>query len=313
MTTITELKNSLSTFICQTNLSLVIYFRMKSGETRLADINDEALPDLKELYVSNIKYSIIEKEELDIIPLLDADDRKNVIYLYDHEDDMEPFISIQNVIDNENTQLFSFENDSLEDIDGFIAIIKNSTQCITMFSKTYPVNLIKRDRTLKLIPANTRFDKFDKQLLKLNGHFEIFKFDSVYYLTNTTILERFYGFNEIIMAKAATNFEKVVNLDVIEETDFLKDSLLSLPLAKKFIKAMKSSKVIQKSITAEQIVDFVKGHSKLSEKFKFSSTEKKFIIKSKKSCRAFIELLDDDYLHSDLTDSDYLSKAKDHV
>lgn len=311
---VTRLKSSLNNFLNIDNLSIVMYFRLKSGEIKLADINNNILPDLKNLYIENIKKTITEKEEIELLSLSEADERKNVIYDYDFEIKIEPFISIDKVINNNGEILkFHFADNKLEDIDAFITKIGNSGNSLILYSKVYSVNLIKQDKTLKLIPASTRFDRFDNQILRLNGKFEILSLEKKHYISNYDILEKFYSFNDVIKCKAQKNIEKIEELNVIDNIDCFKNSMQNILLARKFVKATSSSIVIKKKISANDIVLFAKDHIKLKDEFNYNVSENKFILDTKKTCQLFIKLLDDDFLHSKLTNTDYDALAKNNM
>jgi len=310
---ISEFKSGLSTFIQQDNLNLVSYFLFKNGESKLADIKNDLLPELQSLYVKNIMISVLENEDLSLLPLTEADERKNVLYQYDFEEEIKPFLNINYILQNTNIQKFNFFDDVLESIDGFIVKIGNSSNSIFLFSKVYPINIYKQDKTLKLIPAKTRFEKFENQVLRINGKFDILKLNSVFYLLNYEIMEKYYHFDEVVLKKANEYFNKIESLNFLSDATFIEQYLKeNIKFARKFIKVAVASPVIKLCVQPEIISDFAKKHSKLANKFKFDNNEK-FILNSKKACNSFIKLLDDTFLHSQLTGIDYESKAKDEM
>lgn len=174
----------------------------------------------------------------------------------------------------------------------------------------YSVNLLKQDKSIKLIPAATRFEKFENQLLRISGKFELFKFQSEFFITEYDVLEKFYNFEEVIREKAITGIANLHKLKLIEEIDFLKRTLENTKFAKKFVKILCASPVVTSGLASDRIISFAKDHPKLNGKFKFNQDNSKFIIDTKIACQIFLKLLDDDFLKSGLTGLDYETLAK---
>jgi len=319
---ISELKANLNTFMNLENLSLTVYLRLKTGDIKLADINDDILPELRGVFFEKIKFNIIEKENLCLLNLSEADERKNVIYEYDFNEELSLFTEINdienNLLDNDNdddnnNDKFNFRENTINDIDGLVIRIANSSTSIILYSKCYPINMVKQDKVLKLIPAGTRFDKFNEQILKISGNFEIIKHGSEYFILKYELLERNYGLENIIRSTASSSLERIDDLGLVQNIAPLQENLESLSFARKFAKASKYSPVINRGLTTATIINFVKNHSNLADKFKFDNDGNKFVLDSKASCKLFVKLLDDDYVRSLLTGINYDTVVKDQM
>ena len=91
---ITELRENLEKFYINNTDGIVVYFILKDNnemKVRLADIEHRFLRDLKDQYLSTIREMIIntnntDVNDLQVLNISTADDRKNVIYEYDLED-----------------------------------------------------------------------------------------------------------------------------------------------------------------------------------------------------------------------------------
>jgi hypothetical protein len=295
-------------------LSVVIYFKLKNNEVRLADIDNNVLPDVLALYKLKIHDEILDKEDLELLSLSEADERKNVIYKYDFDDNQEPFLSVKHVVDDNEIRTFSFSNDSLENIDGIIAKISNSEHSIYLYTKFYPVNLIKPGKVLKFKKSNQRLVKFDDELIQITGKFDILRLKNDYYVLKYEILEKFYQFSDVIKERAKNYFEKVADIGIIENKEKLFSYLENNPSrARKFIKVMSSSVVIEKEIPNEQLITFVTENPKLKDNIETNGDKTKFELKTNKHCDFFIKLLDDDFLKSELTQEQYEAIAKNNV
>lgn len=304
---------SLEKLLSKETLVVVIYFRLKNGEVKLADIDNNVLPLILNLYKNEIEKEIIKKEDLELLNLSEADERKNVIYKYDFDKEREPFLSITAVANDEEIRKFSFSNDTLGNIDAIIAKIGNAEESMYLYSKFYSVNLIKQGKVIKLINSDHRFKMFTDQLIQITGKFDIIKYNNEYYIKNYEILEKFYQFVNVIKERTKNDFKKVEKLGIIETESKLFEYLENNPSrARKFIKVMASSKVIQKNIPNVQLISFVTNNSKLKGNIKTNEDGNKFVLDTNKRCDFFIKLLDDDFLKSELTQEEYEAIAKNN-
>ena len=308
---------NLKYILSKETLSAVIYFRLKNGEVKLADINNNVLPQILNLYKNYIESEIINKEDLELLNLSEADERKNVIYKYDFDKKREPFLSVNTVVDDEEIGQFSFSNDNLEKIDAIIAKIGNAEGSMYLYTKFYSVNLITQGKVIKIIKiidSDHRFEMFTDKLVQITGKFDIIRYNSEYYIKKYEILEKFYQFDNVIRERTKNDFKKITELEIIEDEGKLFKYLENKPSrARKFIKVMASSKVIQKNISNNQLISFVTNHSKLKDNIKTNTEKNKFILKTNKSCDYFLKLLDDDFLKSELTQEEYEAIAKNNV
>lgn len=298
--------NDLRTIVNQQNNAATVYFKLKDGDVKLADIdNDNALPNILELYIQAINSEVIDKEGLEIINLSSADDRNNVIYKYNFEIDREPFVSIARVAENHEIENFSFVDDGLDSIDAIIVKVGNAQNAIYIFSKFYSINLLKRGRIV-LIKSNSRFNECNEELLQISGKIDFIYSGDIFYINNLKTLERNYGFEEVIRERASQDFATLKSKALLYKTEgFEKYIGNKVSTSRKFVKIMDSSKVIESEISLEKLADFVSKHPVLKNELEVHPDEKKFNLKNKKQYDLFLKILDDDFLKSELTEEEY--------
>jgi hypothetical protein len=305
---------SLKDILSKDTLSVVVYFKLKNGEVKLADINNNVLPRILTLYKDKINDEIINKENLELLNLSEMDERKNVIYKYDFDKDREPFLNIEQVITDEKIKTFSFSKDTFENIDGIISKISNANHGIYLYTKFYPVNLMKPGRVVNLLPSDHRLVMFDGKLIQITGKFDILRYNNEYYLKKYEVLEKFYQFNDVTKERAKSYFKEITTIKIIENEDKLFSYIESNPSrARKFIKVMSSSIVIKKKISNEQLISFVSTNPKLKDNIETNDDKTKFKLKTNNHCNFLIKLLDDDFLKSELTQEEYEALAKNNV
>ena len=305
---------SLETILGEKTLSPVVYFRLKNGEIKLVDIDNDILPHILALYKTKIRNGIIDKDDLELLNLSEADERKNVIYKYDFDREREPFLSINTVVIGKNINKFSVSKDTLENIDAIIVRIGNAKENIYLYTKFYSISLIKQDRALKIYYSDHRFKLFMDKLIQITGNFDIIRYNNEYYIKKYEILETYYHFESVIKGRTENDFERIKTLGLIENEEKLSNYLNNkTSRARKFIKVMASSKVIQNQISNDKLISFVTNHSKLKDNVKINDAGDKFVLKTNKNCDFFIKLLDDDFLKSELTEEEYEAIAKNNI
>ncbi len=125
--------------------------------------------------------------------------------------------------------------------------------------------------------------------------------------------KRYYQFSDVINKQVKNNFEKIKNCKIIDNEIKLSEYLnKNLSRARKFIKIMASSMVIQNNIANNELISFVTNNPKLKDNFKINDEKTKFILNTNKNCDFFLKLLDDDFLKSELTQEQYEALAKNN-
>lgn len=82
-----------------------------------------------------------------------------------------------------------------------------------------------------------------------------------------------------------------------------------ISFARKLIKVTTNALILN-VVDKERIIQFAREHAYLSRRLKVSA-ENKFELEKKSAQNLFIQLLDDAFLHSELSSNDYLSPGKD--
>ena len=143
-----QIDEQLTPLYAEEGIGITLYVVLNSSNGKIvkkADIQNESQPELKKLFLQSIDEKIISKNDLSVIPLSSADERKNVLYEYDLEIPDELKL-IDEIITNENIQLFEFAQTNISDIYAFLIEIGNKS--ITENSK------------LPLLTVNLLFDSF---------------------------------------------------------------------------------------------------------------------------------------------------------
>lgn len=319
--TLEELKSSINA-VMEDVYSLQVYLLLKKGEKfelRLADIDDaNAAPELERMFVAYIRSSILDNTDLQLCLLSTDDERTNAIYQYDYETYPEELGVFRNFDITEattNVAKFDFTQDDLTSLFGYVIYLGNMQNGIVMFKKHYPIALIKRDSfLLGAIKDKERFEKVSgDDIIRMNGTVQVLGVAGDMYVLDVKMLERNLGFTELIQKAAGSAADAVDELGILEDIEVLKDSIGEVSFARKLSKVQKSSPIFKLGISKEAIIEFTKTTPELQGKFKYSEDGSTIRLDTRKSKDAFIKLMNDSFLRSELTRQYYEASSKDQL
>lgn len=252
---------------------------------------------------------------MSLCELSSSDDRVNAIYKYDYNVYPKELNCIHdfNIEEEIKSEIFSFSEESLSDLRGYLIYLGSMNEGILLYKKHYPVSLIKRDSFL-LYKKDSRFAKFEgDDILRISGTVQVMKLGNEMSVLDINNFERNFGFENLIIKRASETVEEIDQKGILEDVQVLKDSVDDITFARKLSKVREKSPVISLNISNDDIINFTKTNPGLRGRFKYSEDGEKIRLDTKASKNAFIKLLNDDYLRSDLTNQDYDSIAKDRI
>lgn len=301
----------------KSTLGIEIYFQTVEKDKlalKKADIADEAKGEILRLLKDYIKVTLTENEELLFRKLSEIDNRKNSVYSYDYDEIPVELQVLNTDVDLQKLPKFDFSKQTLEDLRGYLIVIGNSHQHkIRIFKNFNQLSLIKRDtKYLGLKEDNQRLVMMDKDVLRISGSFEFMKVEDEIIIVNDKalgVLQREFGFDKIIKEKANVYLDKIEAKGLLADINDLKGIADDVKFARKIMNIKSTSKVLD--LKPQTVIDFALKHPMLSKKFKFNKTNTKLILKTKVSKQLFLQLLNDDFLKSELTNLYYFTENKD--
>lgn len=287
-----------------------IYLGLKNGELRKANFIDEVQQEIKNVFIDDIKKNIIETE-YSIMPLSNADERKDVIYHFDYTPVPDDLKFFDDVLDPKiNINIFSFKRDKLSNIDFFLFLIGDEENQILLYKQLATVNIYKKNSGIFVRESNNEFTRVNNDFLRIVPSFEMFKINGELYILNLKFLERKFKIYDVIESIAVKEIEKINKIGLVQNADSLKGLLKNTSFARKLSKISEHSPVLGK-IPNANIIAFTKTYPRLKDKFKYTEGDSQIILSTKATMEIFIKLLNDDFLSSKLTRIYYESIAKD--
>lgn len=314
---INELKNKLQSIAEMEQIGLNVYFLLKTENNekilKRANIIEAVKSDLINSYKRSF-LEISENEDISAINLSDADDRNNAIYLYDLDEEPEIFQYFETISNNQNQQqpdYFNFDTDSLAHMEGYYVFVGDFDNNIIIYRKQMPINLFKRGKIYLIKGHDTQFESIDDEFLRIDTKIDILKVNDSVFINNISILERHYEFHDIIQAEATSSINNIASLNILGNIEVLQERISDTTFARKLSKISTNSPVF--TLPADHIMGFVVNHRVLSREFRYNRENTQIILDTKKSQNFFLKLMNDDFLHSELTSYDYVTPAKDRL
>jgi hypothetical protein len=316
---IAEVKEKIQQILEQRN-GIEIFFVLKKDESRIIksvniadelDINDTTSEEMLNGFIKVVATVFNSYDDTDeVLKLSSADERKNALYYYDLDELPEEMKMMKNVLSNsDELEVFNFNDDSLDEIVAFITIIGNDEHRIVLYKQQYPISLLRRDKyMLTPVPHRNRLKKVESDILRVDFNFQFCLFDDTIYVSDIDKMEKICSFHTLITNEARKSIEKISSVDILENVEVLEDELDNVTFARKLTRVYKDSKVLG-IVPNKTIVEFTKKHSYF-QKNPIKSNGEKFVLDTKKSKEAFIKLMNDDFLKSELTNYEYESLAK---
>lgn len=162
-----ELNAQLNYFIeNKRTIGIVVYAVVKgSNIPKKLDIERDAQVGLKELFLNKIKESIIDNNELGVMPLSSSDERSKIIYQYDLALP-EDLTVLNEVTSHDEHPDFIIDDDGLQNIKVLLIEIGDQTNQLVLYKTMAPVNIFTRS-SFFLKKSETRFEKIDNDFLGL--------------------------------------------------------------------------------------------------------------------------------------------------
>lgn len=312
-----ELKKAVSAILGQEH-STQLYFILKVNENfilRLADLEDaNTAQEIQSMFEKFLDDNVISNDEMTVCNLSIADESQNYIYEYDYDtypDELNLFKQF-NIEKAVNLDHFNFTTDDLSNLFGYIIYIGSMNNGITLLKKHYPIFLIKRDSfLLGLAKSRKRFIKLDEEdIIRLNNDAQILRVGDTTFVLNLKILEHNLGFSALIRRAANESVDAIEKLEIVDDIEELRDMLEVPSFERKLSKVKQASPIFRLGISKESIIEFTKITPSLKGKFKYSEDGTQIRLGTKKSKIAFLKLMNDAFLHSELTQQWYDASAK---
>lgn len=316
------LKESLER-IFQEGIGIFVFFVKKDGSVKKANINEIANEPLLKSLKDNISKQIrlLDSKQYSIINLSVADARVNTLYLFDLKEQPQSFLAMKEVYEHGEDGVYwkdrmFTKKDKVRDIDGIIifAGIHGGPYFIS-YAKHYAILTYTTNDHWYILNPDNQISMLDGPMIKMDGHFDYFLIEinkkPTYFINNLKVIEKYDDIKTVVINQSKKAVDKLKGFKLAGNLNPIKNRIdKDITFARKFLGAVNSSgDVIRQK--DDVILKFVQGNGELKDDLPIKGD--KFDLSGEKAQSAFIALLNDDLLHSKLTNNDYHALAKDKI
>jgi len=305
MKTAEELDNAISSILAD-GVNFNMYFGFGSEESRTyerANLLDGAATSILHNYSAGLR-RFFDNEELVTGRLSRIDRRESCLWHYDLKETPAEFDQLELVQMARIPKVFSFEEHAITDIKTIAVRIASANSSVVLVKKVYPVSFIKRDQIF-LIKSADRLDVFNDDIVRVGFGFEVLLLDNEFYINDFAKFERAFAFDAIADRASKKLGKTVLELDIADD---IKDYLKAGRISRRDV--FRTSDSIVLTLKPAAILEFALLKQ---EKTGLKVVGGKLQLNSLESVKKLFNLLNDDYLTSELTSLDYETLAKNKI
>lgn len=253
--------------------------------------------------------------------LEEYDNSKNVLCKITEEHQSEKIKKLLNIIKEEISEVY---DGVFSDIYGILYKVTHiDGDVLWIYKQNYSVNVISENIFSLVLEGKAIFKFLDKRIFKLNAESDFFILKETneensevtsIYVDNLNVIERNFGMQEIIKKKALENISEIEKLGLIPSVEILEEKVNSedMTFTRKLMKINKESPVFK--VEKKKILEFVKKNKVIKDILKIMTKDgiENILVSTEREKEMFLKLLNDDILHSELTDMLYISNSKEN-
>ncbi|EGQ9234612.1 TPA: anti-phage protein KwaB [Vibrio parahaemolyticus] len=301
--------------------SISVYFVDDANEIYDSDIDGKVLEKFRENFCKDLRKKYTESDEFEVENLSAFEERKNTLYFYDFSPREMPFeFSLTQkalkIKANDNVPKYKTKEQKLSNIKGAVIILTQGTQkSVAFYQHVFPVSLLGPDKgVLNITTHDTRLVELEQDVLKLNTKFVFLEVKGKYFVENVGVLESNLHFKKAINSRAKKYANEIASMNLVDDVTLIRDRIDKEPsYAKKLITAYKNSVVLKLGISNQEMIAYAQSQDYYKDHLKPNATGDSFVIDKVTQSKRFIELLNDNFLKSELTEEHYLARSKKHV
>lgn len=301
--------------------SISVYFVDNANDIYDSDIDGKVLARYRENFCKDLRLKYTESGEFEIDKLSTFEERKNTLYHYDFSEKEKPFeftltTKALDIKASQKVPKYKTKEQKLSNIKGAIVILtQGTTKSVAFYQHVFPVSLLGPDKgVLNITTHDTRLVELEQDVLKLNTKFVFLETKSHYFVENVGVLESNLHFKKAITSRAKKYVGEIAKMNLVEDTTLMMDRINKEPAyAKKLVTAYKNSVVLQLGISNQDMIAYAQSQDYYKDHLKPNASGNSFVIDKVTQSKRFIELLNDNFLKSELTEEHYLARSKKHV
>lgn len=288
-------------------------FKKNNPQPYEINIHEDLEPEIISVMAEGFKDSLIDKD-YQVVDYSNADERKGLYYRYNLSEIPAAFKAMADVIGKSDAPKYDFTNDGVGAIDHFIMVFSDGSNPFSIYKPVSNVEkVMKSKKSLLAVMGNDILESYNKPLLRIGPSFQVIFFPkNEYIILDDKFAENTFGLHQILKNQASKLIEALDDKKLLPDITKIEKYNENVAFSRKLVKVLSTSKVLR-DVEKKKIIEFVEEDEKLKSVLRIINHKgsKYFEINNKRSAMAFLDLLNDEFLHSQLTGQKYQAPAKD--
>ena len=280
------------------------------------NIAKDSMPGLTEMFRNRLD-ELIRQPAYKIYDFSLVKDRSDGYYMFDMAEVPDKMKLLEDVIANEYPLLNVIEH-PIKSLDHLIVVLSDGKKPISLYKKLHIGEKIYKSPHVWMgrYGGENSLEAINGELLRISGNFDVLYAGSKYVILDDGFAEKEFNMMSILKKESANGLTQVSTTKLLKDVNKLASYSKTNSFARKLVKTVKESKVVKAindgKITNDDVFRFIDSIPELKAELKEVGKNSKYIsVNNKAQANAFLDLLNDDFLVSELTQEKYIAIDKD--
>lgn len=238
-----------------------------------------------------------------------ADNQNKYLY-FEQSENFFPF----KYLDNSDENIQDFKDEDLDEANGLIFKIRKDSKVIWLYQHLWGIMVPNKKKNNLM----TRLNKFENKvvfsenkesILTIARKVDIMIIDGYLITKNIGLLQKSFGFHDYIYQAANHTVESIESKNLVENIEKLNDYIArgKAKYAKKMMR-IGTSRVL--NLSKDELVEKINTLDRWKDKFQINPETKQIKLDTYAEVESLIDLFDERYTRSDVTDTEYDTDVK---
>ena len=278
------------------------------------NVDQSFAPSIIKVVEEGIKTIIIEANYI-IVDYSTADERKNRYYHYDIAEIPATMKVMSDVIGDASIADYNMREDKIDDLENLIIVISNGAdKHFSIYKHLSTIEKIaKSDRAVIGMLGNRVLKSAGQNLLRIGPSFHVIYTSGNYFLTNESFAESGFKLHDILKREATKLTERLESKKIISDMKKINRYKEDASFCRKLVRVLKDSRILFEDFEKTKIFSFLDREPEIASKVSIIEKDgEKFIeVNNKIAAYTLLEILNDEYLKSEMTGFKYKAPDKD--
>lgn len=263
---------------------------------------------LKEIFLEIIQEQFLA-QEAEYADGRQLADNQNRYLIFEQGESFHPFTYLDNT-----DEIGEFTSEDLDGASGLMFRIRKGVDEIWIYQHLWSIMVPNKKKTnpmarLMHFENQIVFAEQRESLLTIAKKIDILIMNNHLITRNTTLLQKYFGFQDYIYQSAQQTVQSIAQKNLVENVEKLTEYInRGKPKYAKKMMRIGSSKVLE--LTLRQLINKINTLPRWQGKFIFNQDTDQIVLNTYKEVENLIDLFDERYTRSDVTDTEYDTDVK---